>query len=179
MTNKESNNNRKYTGRFQLIIDTDSIIISQAPGTSQSRVVLANLQHNQLEQIIRGIEHAGLTNHVHQKLTEVIYSEPIQRFFYTIYLGLDQDLTDSLKAEIAAMAQNYAEGFTIIPATGFYRKQEEKTILIQMGVTDSTKAYEFADELCRHYGQDAVGVVESSDYCRVLNSDYARDDRNG
>ena len=163
--------NRIRTGRFQLTIDTDSILISQAPDSKQSRVVLANLQHSQLEQIIRGIEHAGLTNIVHQKLTEVIYSEPVKRQLFTIYLGLDRDLTDALRSEIAEIAHNYADGFTIIPATGYYRKQEEKTILIQMGVSDSTKAYTFADELCRHYGQDAVGVVESSDYCRVLNKD--------
>ena len=46
--------------KFQISIDTDSIFISQAPNTAQSRVVLSNLGNAQLHQLAKSIIDANL-----------------------------------------------------------------------------------------------------------------------
>lgn len=61
---------KSYDGRFQLTVDTDSIIISQAPDKKQSRIILANLQEEQIQQIVTGLDHAGLTERVIHLLQE-------------------------------------------------------------------------------------------------------------
>ncbi len=65
---------KPYSGRFQLTVDTDSILISQAPDKKQSRVTLANLQEEQIEQIVKGLDYAGLTERVLYLLKERLKS---------------------------------------------------------------------------------------------------------
>lgn len=65
---------KRYSGRFQLTVDTDSILISQAPDNKQSRVTLANLQEEQIEQIVKGLDYAGLTERVLHLLKERLKS---------------------------------------------------------------------------------------------------------
>lgn len=46
--------------KFQIKIDTDSILISQAPNKTKSRVILANLEEEQLHQLAKSIIDADL-----------------------------------------------------------------------------------------------------------------------
>ena len=46
--------------KFQISLDTDSILISQAPNTPKSRVILANLEKEQLQQLAQSILDANL-----------------------------------------------------------------------------------------------------------------------
>ena len=48
--------------RFQISIDTDSIFISQAPNSQNSRIILANLKEKQLDQLAQSIKDANLTD---------------------------------------------------------------------------------------------------------------------
>lgn len=56
--------------KFQISIDTDSIFISQAPNTDQSRVVLSNLGNAQLHQLAKSIIDANLTESFQNILAE-------------------------------------------------------------------------------------------------------------
>jgi len=51
---------KKVDDKFQISIDTDSIFISQAPNTAQSRVILSNLGNAQLHQLAKSIVDANL-----------------------------------------------------------------------------------------------------------------------
>lgn len=50
----------KSNKRFQLRIDTDSVLISQAPNADKSRVLLTNISEDQLKHIARSIIDADL-----------------------------------------------------------------------------------------------------------------------
>ncbi len=56
--------------KFQINIDTDSIFISQAPETAQSRVVLSNLGKVQLHQLAKSIIDANLEDSFKKILDE-------------------------------------------------------------------------------------------------------------
>ena len=60
--------NTKSNKRFQLRIDTDSILISQAPNADKSRVLLSNISEDQLKHIARKIIDANLE----EKLIELL-----------------------------------------------------------------------------------------------------------
>lgn len=51
---------KKKNNRFQIQIDTDSILISQAPGGKKSRVLLTNISEDQLKSVARHIIDAEL-----------------------------------------------------------------------------------------------------------------------
>lgn len=46
--------------KFQLTVNSDSILVSQAPGKNKSRVILANLGEQQLKQIAQSIINSEL-----------------------------------------------------------------------------------------------------------------------
>lgn len=47
--------------KFQLTIDSDSVLISQAPNKEKSRITLANLDELSIKQLAKSIEDAGIT----------------------------------------------------------------------------------------------------------------------
>lgn len=47
--------------KFQLTIDSDSVLISQAPNKAKSRITLANLDEPSIRQLAKSIEDAGIT----------------------------------------------------------------------------------------------------------------------
>lgn len=75
---KENSSKEPYKGRFQLSVDTDSVLISQAPNKNLSRIILANLQEVQLRQIVKSLHHAGLADRAIDLLKEEAYLEPAE-----------------------------------------------------------------------------------------------------
>lgn len=69
---KKNGSEEPYKGRFQLSVDTDSVMISQAPEKDLSRIILANLQEEQLGQIVRSLHHAGLAERAIDLLESVV-----------------------------------------------------------------------------------------------------------
>nr|BDD47190.1 hypothetical protein 1 [Balneolaceae bacterium] len=61
---------KQVDDKFQISIDTDSIFISQAPNTDQSRVVLSNLGNTQLHQLAKSIIDANLAESFQSILEE-------------------------------------------------------------------------------------------------------------
>ena len=59
---------KKDIQRFQIKLDSDSILISQAPAKNLSRVILANLKEEQIEQILDSIEDANLEQEFFNRL---------------------------------------------------------------------------------------------------------------
>ena len=59
---------KKDIQRFQIKLDSDSILISQAPEKNKSRVILANLKEEQIEQILDSIEDANLEQEFFNRL---------------------------------------------------------------------------------------------------------------
>ncbi|MFA5669869.1 MAG: hypothetical protein WC967_11535 [Balneolaceae bacterium] len=105
-------------------------------------------------------------------LSDRLYTEPVHRTLYTLYLGLDKDLNETIKEEIRKIVSKYTESFTILKANGYFRNEEEQTLLIQIGADNRKIAYECAEELRKYYDQIAVGVVEGMEieYKRVLEA---------
>lgn len=61
---------KKTNTRFQLSVDTDSVFISQAPDSKKSRVILTNLEHQQLHNIAKSIIDAELKDQLIEILEE-------------------------------------------------------------------------------------------------------------
>jgi hypothetical protein len=159
---------KHYNGRFQLTVDTDSVLISQAPDKDLSRIILANLQEEQLRQIVTSLHHAGVAERAIDLLAEQAYVEPKDQTVFTLYLGLDKKLDEKLNLEISSIVSDYSESFTLTQAFGHFKGEQEHTIMVQLGADHSGIAYQCAEALRSHFKQDGVGVVAQESYKRVV-----------
>lgn len=167
MTNNDSSK-EPYKGRFQLTVDTDSVLISQAPNKDLSRIILANLQEEQLGQIVTGLHHAGLAERAIDLLAEQAYIEPKEQTIFTLYLGLDRRLDEELNREISDIVSEYSGSFTLTQAFGHFKGEQEQTILVQLGADHNGTASRCAEALRSHFKQDGVGLVAQERYRRVV-----------
>lgn len=165
---KENSSKEPYKGRFQLSIDTDSVMISQAPDKGLSRIILANLKEEQLRQVVTGLHHAGLADRAIDLLAQEAYVEPTEQIVFTLYLGLDKKLEEKLNQEIGDIVSEYSESFTLTQAYGHFRGEQEHTILVQLGANHTGTASRCAEALRKHFKQDGVGVVAKERYRRVV-----------
>jgi|GEM_PF-1541831 len=63
--------------KFQLTVDSDSILISQVPDKNKSRVILTNLEEEELLQIAQSIIDANLQNKFIEILQESGSNTPV------------------------------------------------------------------------------------------------------
>jgi len=160
--------NKDEIGRFQITLDTDTVFISTAPDSKKSRVVLSNLDQAGFEQLIKSQIDTGLGLLFLNCLANQIYTEPVKRQLYTLYMGIDTGLTDQLKKEIKECIAPFVDSYTISQATGYFKGKEEKAILIQIATPDDHIAYQCADALRNKFRQEAVGILIEGDYRRVI-----------
>ena len=161
---------KEDVGRFQLTLDTDSVFISPAPDSKKSRVVLSNLDQLALEQLTKSlIDTTELGEHFLNYLAEKIYTDPVKRQLYTLYMGSDSGLTDQLKNEIKECIAHLVDSYTLSMATGYFKGNQETAILIQIAVQNDHIAYQCADALRKKFGQEAIGMLIEGDYQRVIN----------
>lgn len=153
---------------FQLTVDSDSIFISQAPGSKKSRATITEINHNGLEQIAKSIIDADLGEKLIELLADHLYTEPVTRNMFILYVGFDEKPDASTKEEIRNIVRAYSESFTLLDADGYYKDQKEHTLLVHLGVQNHQIAYQCAEELRKTFNQDGVGVIESSEYKRVV-----------
>ena len=157
-------------GRFQIIIDSDSVFISPAPDAKKSRVILSNLDRAAFEQLAKSLLDADLGKSFLNHLANQIYTDPKKRKLYTLYMGTDSGLTDQIKDEIKECIVPFVDSFTISEATGFFKGKEEKAVLIQIATVDDRVAYQCADKLRNKFGQEAIGILIEGAYQRVIEN---------
>ena len=104
-------------------------------------------------------------------LADMLQTEQIKRRNYLLYLGIDRELTEKLRKELSEIVSHYTDSFTMIPAHGFFKATEEKTIIIQIASRHNKIAYDCADALRKRYKQEGIGVFveENGKYRRVIN----------
>jgi len=61
--------------RFQISLDADTVLISQAPDNTKSRVILANLDQNSLKQLARSIVNSGLDREFSELMAQEALTE--------------------------------------------------------------------------------------------------------
>lgn len=103
-------------------------------------------------------------------LADLLLTEQKPRTLYTLYLGLDTELNEALKQEIAGIVSAFTDSFTMTGATGFFSNQPEYTQLVQIAAENNKVAYDCAEKLRSHFDQIAVGVVETGQYRRVIKN---------
>jgi len=159
---------KKDRYKFQLTVDTDSIFISQAPGKKKSRVILTNLENEGLKQIAKSVIDAGLSQELIELLADDIYTEPVEIRMFTLYFGLEQPPTKALKDEVQQIVSSHCDAFTLFDANGYFKNEKVHTLLIQIGAQNHEVAYKCAEELRANFDKEGVGVMESSNYKRLI-----------
>ncbi|MBO6586771.1 MAG: hypothetical protein JJ953_11745 [Gracilimonas sp.] len=128
--------------------------------------------YNIWEQIAETIIQTGNGKDILNHLADRLMTEQVQRDNYLLYLGVGEELTEDLKNEIADIVSGFTDSFTLATAIGFFKKQEEKTVLIQIASENKKIAYECAEALRDHFNQKGVGVVkevkQEGSYRRVI-----------
>jgi hypothetical protein len=162
----------KENKRFQVSVDVDSAMISSAPGSGMSRVILSNLDDKAMRQIARSIVHANLASEFRDALAAEQCAEPVKREMYTLFLGLDKPHSGDLSKDLETVLSDLSPSFTISEADGHFRGVKEHTLLIHLAVTDPETAYHCAGRLKELYGQEAVGLTRTGAYQRVVSSDF-------
>lgn len=124
-----------------------------------------------LDERAKTIVEAGKGIELLNLLADMLQTEQIKRRNYLHYLGIDRELTEKLRKELSRIVSRYTDSFTMIPAYGFFKATEEKTIIIQIASPHHKIAYDCADALRERYKQEGVGVVleENGEYRRVIN----------
>ena len=124
-----------------------------------------------LDERAKTIVEAGKGIELLNLLADMLQTEQIKRRNYLLYLGIDRELTEKLRKELSRIVSRYTDSFTMIPAHGFFKATEEKTIIIQIASSHHKIAYDCADALRKRYKQEGVGVVveENGEYRRVIN----------
>ena len=163
----EVNMAKDEVGRFQITLDTDSVFISPAPDSKKSRVVLSHLDQAALEQMGKSLIDADLGKQFLNYVAGQIYTDPVKRQLYTLYMGSDSGLTEQVKEEIKECIAPYTDSYTISQAAGYFKGREEIAILIQIAVQNDHIAYQCADALRKKFGQEAVGMLIEGDYRRI------------
>ncbi len=105
-------------------------------------------------------------------LADLLMIEQSKKTLYTLYLGLEAELDETLRHEIANVVSKYTDSFTIIEATGYFQNNSEYTQLIQIGAENRKVAYECAEALRSHFDQLGVGIVETGQYKRVIRDKF-------
>lgn len=126
-----------------------------------------------LDEKAKTIVEAGKGMELLNLLADLLQTEQIMRRNYLLYLGIDRELTEELRKELAGIINRYTDSFTMIPAHGFFKATEENTIIIQIASPHHKIAYDCADALRKRYQQEGVGVVveEYGEYRRVINDE--------
>ncbi|AXJ00139.1 hypothetical protein CYPRO_0862 [Cyclonatronum proteinivorum] len=170
--------------RFQLTIDTDTVLISQSPAGKKSRVSLTNLDQSSVEQLVRGIEDAGLTETILAQLATNSNSNAVNAssetetrlLNYTVYLGLSgedskstPEQSEKTTEKISSILNDIPEidGFTISRATGNYRGDTEDVWLIHLAVEHPDISRKCARAIKKSFGQRAVGLTLNGLYARL------------
>lgn len=92
-------------------------------------------------------------------LADKLQTEQIKRRNYLLYLGLNRELTEDLRKELAGIVSRFSDSFTMMPAAGFFEASEEITIIIQIAAPHNKTAYDCAEAFRQKYDQEGVGVV--------------------
>lgn len=73
--------------------------------------------------------------------------------FYYLYVGANNDTKRVERAKVEGVLRKYADGFTVMPSTGYWKGEREDSVVVLINVNDVKKV---AFDLKKELRQEAV-----------------------